>query len=312
MSVRSALYYRRGSGGKVAIEDMSVSTGQRLFVDSTNSAAADSTAMGFTPDKPLATLDYAVGRCNAGKGDIIYLMPGHNENIGNAQIDLDVQGISVIGLGVGTLRPRFDFDHANASIDIGAADVTVRNIRLLPSVTAVLIGIDVEAGVTDAKLIDIEIMPGEDAGDVDEFTTGIEFKAGCNRGLVKGLIARTQAADASAQAIMLKGASDQITIEDCVIRGNYSAACIFGDTTLSTNLLIRNCILQPKNTEPGIEVLTLTTGIVANCYIATDLAAKADAIAGTGGAHALYLFENYYCEVVGETGGIIGTASADD
>lgn len=120
MSVRSSLYYRRGSGGKVAIEDMSVSTGKRFFVDSGNSAAADDSTAGFTPDKPIATLAYAVSACTANKGDIIYLMPGHNENIADAQIAIDKAGVSVIGMGSGTLRPRFDFDHANASIDITA------------------------------------------------------------------------------------------------------------------------------------------------------------------------------------------------
>lgn len=309
MSVRSSLYYRRGSGGKVAIEDMAVSTGKRFFVDSTNASASNSTAHGFTPDKPLATLDYAVGLCTAGAGDIIYLMPGHNEGGTGVIADIDVAGVSVIGLGAGTLRPRFDLDHANATIDIGASNVTVRNICILPSVTAVLIGIDVEAGCTDVKLIDIEFLDGEAAG-TDECNTGIEFKAGCDRGLVQRLVATNSGAPN--YAVLLKGASDRITIRDCDIRGEYAVGCIGADTTLSTNVLILNNILKPKNTEPGISVITNTTGIAANNYIATDLASKAASIEGAGGAHALYLFENYYCEVATETGGLIGTASADD
>ena len=305
------LFGRNQPGGLFSIVDREVfPTGNIWWVGSTVTAASDAAGFGRNPDAPFATLAYAIAAAAA--GDTIFLMPNHNEDIGNAQIDVDLEGLKIIGLGVGTDRPRFDYEHANASINVAASNVDIRNIRLLPSITTVLIGIDVEAASTDCHLIDIDVMPGEDGANADEFATAIEFKAGCDRGLVRGLNARTQAADASARGILLKGASDGITIEDCVMRGVWTTACIEADTTLSTNLLIRNCILQPLDTEPGIAVITLTEGIVANCYIATDLATKAAAIEGVGGAHALYLFENYYCEVVTESGGLIGTASADD
>jgi len=285
-------------------------TGNVWWVGSTVTGATNGAGYGRNPDAPFATLMYAETQVAA--GDTIYLLPGHNEGMGNEQIDLDVAGLSVIGLGSGSLKPRIDFDHGNASIDIGANNVTLKNIALLPSVTAVLIGIDVEAGKTEARLIDIELLAGEDGAGVDEFNDGIQFKAGCNGGLVERLVATSHASSAPNYAVLLKGASDRITIRDCDIRGPYAIGCIGADTTLSTNVLIQRCLLQPKNTEPGISVITNTTGIVTDCYIATDLATIAASIEGVGGAHALYLFENYYCEVPTETGVVIGTASADD
>src|SRR5574341_1596957 len=49
---------------------------------------------------PFATLDYAIGRCTANRGDIIVVKEGHAENVTTANgIDLDVAGITVIGLG---------------------------------------------------------------------------------------------------------------------------------------------------------------------------------------------------------------------
>lgn len=306
------LFGRNQRGGMFSIIDRETfPTGDIWWVGSAETNASDSAGAGRNPELPLATLEYAVETaCSA--GDTIFVMPNHNEDLGDAQIDIAAAGLRIIGLGMGTDRPRIDFNHANASINVGAASVEIRNIRLLPSITAVLIGIDVEAGMTDCHLIDLDIMPGEDAGDADEFDSAIEFKAGCDRGLVRGLNARTQAASGEARCIMLKGASDAITIEDCVIRGIYSTACIEADTTLSTNLLIRRCLLQPLDTEPGIAVITLTEGVVADCYIPTNLATLAAAIEGVGGAHAFYLFNNYNCEVVTETGGLIGTASVDD
>ena len=66
--------------------------------------------------------------------------------------------------------------------------------------------------------------------------------------------------------------------------------------------------MQQGATEPGIELLTGTTGIIANNYIATNLATIAASIVADG----CWLFENYYSEVAPETGALIGTASAND
>lgn len=299
---------RHQPGGIFSIVDRELfPTGNIWWVGSAESAASDAAGNGVNPDAPFATLAYAIAAAAA--GDTIFLMPNHNENIGNEQIDVNLEGLKIIGLGNGTNRPRFDFDHANASIDITASNCVLKNIRLLPSVTDVLIAIDINAGVTDTQLLDLDAMDGEDGAGTDEFAATIALKAGCDRTLIERLNATTHASAAGAvRCIHLNGASDCVTIRNCTIRGTYSTACIEGDTTLSTRLLLLNNLLQPKDTEPGVELLTGTTGMAAGNYIWTDLATKAAALVGD----AMYWFENYYCEVANETGGIIGTASADD
>jgi hypothetical protein len=310
MSVRTSLYYRRGSGGKVAIEDMSVSTGIRLFVDSTNASCSDATTHGATPDKPLATLDYALGMCTANANDIIYLMPGHNEGAGDAQWTVDVAGVQIIGLGRGSKKPRFDFDHANASIDITANDVVIKNIALLPSVTAVAIGIDVTAGILNTVLEDVDILNGEDGAGVDEFVLGVDIKAGCTKTRIRRMKAECHASTANANAVIsLTGASDRVTIEDCdlVIVGAAAVAPIKGITTLSTNVRVRGCTLVTDD-EPCIELLTGTTGVLSDNDCFTNLATIAAAIVADGCA----LFRNEYVEVGNESNARIGTPSADD
>jgi hypothetical protein len=310
---KTAQYGQWQPGGMFAVADAAQhTTGSIFWVHS--GTGTDSVGFGRDPSTPVATIDYAVGLCAADKGDVIYVMQGHNEGLGNAQIDIDVAGVSVIGLGRGSQRPRIDFDHASASIDIGANGVTLKNITLLPSITDVLIAIDVEAAKTDVTIEDVEALPGEDGAGVDDFAAVVEFKAGCTRGVVRRLKVRQHATAAGYIAgVRLKGASDDVLIEDSdfVMAGAALVAPINGDTTLSTNLRVRRCVMQ-TDAEPGIEVLTNTTGIVEDCRIASDLASLAAAIAGNGGAHALYLFNNYNCEVVTETGGLIGTASVDD
>lgn len=310
---RTTLEVRQQPGGLFCITDpANTSTGSIFWVHSVT--GSDAAGYGLSPDAPVATLDYAVGLCTDSKGDVIYMMPGHNEGLGNAQIAVDKIGISIIGLGKGSLRPRIDFDHANASIDVSAVGCTLKNLRLLPSVTDVLIAIDVNAAATDVTIEDVEALPGEDGAGVDDFAAVVEFKAGCNRGVVRRLKVRQHASAVGYIAgIRLKGASDDILIEDCdfVMAGAALVAPINGDTNLSTNVHVRRCRMQ-TDAEPGIEFITNTTGIVEDCRIASDLASLAAAIAGNGGAHALYLFNNLNCEVPTETGGVIGTASVDD
>jgi hypothetical protein len=280
------------------------------FVGSTVTAASDAVGFGQDPDSPFATIDYAIGRCTASQGDVIYVLPGHNESLADAQIAVDVAGIRIIGLGSGGLVPRIDFDHANASIDISANNCTLKNLRLLPSVTAVAIGIDVMAGVTDTTIEDVVILPGEDGAGVDEFVLGIDIKAGCTRTTIRRLTAHAHASVAHQNAgISLTGASDAVTIEDCDITllGAAGVAPIKGITTLSTNVRIAGCTLVSDN-EPGIELLTGTTGVLADNDIFSDLAAIANAIVADGCA----LFRNEYVEVGNESNARVGTASVDD
>jgi parallel beta-helix repeat protein len=305
---KTALFSSQNPGGLFAIEDQSLGTGSRFWVHSVT--GSDAAGYGRSPDAPVATIDYAVGLCTASKGDIIYVMPGHNEGLGDAQIAVDVIGVQIIGLGQGSLVPRIDFDHANASIDISANGCTLKNLRLLPSVTTIAIGVDIMAAVTDTTLDGLYILPGEDAGGVDEFVLGIDIKAGCERTTIRNVVAGMHASAAHAAAcISLTGASNRVTISNCdlTVVGAAAVAPISGITTLSTNVRINDCICVSDD-EPGIELLTGTTGVLSNNKVFSNLASIAAAIVADGCAK----FANYYVEVGNEAGALIGTASVDD
>lgn len=82
-----------------------------------------------TFNKPFSTLDYAIGRCTANSGDVIFIKPGHAETISSATaMAWDVAGVAIIGLGVGTNRPTFTLDTANtATVAVSAANISVQN-----------------------------------------------------------------------------------------------------------------------------------------------------------------------------------------
>lgn len=305
---RTALFVRRSVGGLFAVEDMAASTGVRIFVHSTD--GTDAAGYGTGPDKPVATIDYAVSLCTANEGDIIYVMPGHVESLGDAQVDLDVAGISVIGLGNGPDRPRIDYDHANSSLDIGANGILVENITFRPSITAVLVGVDIEAAVTNTTIKNCEFLIGEAADGTDEFVLGIDIKAGCTRTTIDGVLYAHHASVAGSQAaIILTGASDLVTIKNCDLKvtGAGANACIEGITALSTRVLIDNCTLT-TDAEPGIELLTGTTGIIRNTCIFADLGTIDAATVADTCAH----FNVLYAEVGNEAGTLVKTESVDD
>ena len=59
---------------------------QVLFVDSaaTETSDVDDAFHGHSFKYPLATLEYAIGLCTDGQGDVILIAPGHTESITTA------------------------------------------------------------------------------------------------------------------------------------------------------------------------------------------------------------------------------------
>jgi len=310
--LRSAVYSQLQPGGMFSASEVEKHPNEVFWVDS--ATGTDAAGYGRNPNAPVATIDYAVGLCTAAKGDVIYAMPGHNEDLGNAQIAVDIEGVSIIGLGHGSLIPRIDFGHANSSIDISANGCTIKNIRLLPAITDVLVAIDVMAAVTDTLIEDVEALPGEDGAGVDDFAVTVDIKAGCSRTTVRRLKVLSHGTAAGYVAgVKLTGASNDCLIEDCYINlvGAALVAPINADTTLSTNLRIKGCTLV-ADAEPGIEVITGTTGVISDVDIFSDLATIAAAVTGNGGASSMAQFRVRYVEVGPESDEVVGTPSLDD
>src|SRR4030065_39283 len=79
---------------------------------------------------PFATLHYGLNTaCVPGRGDIVFVLPGHAETISDATTLLfQCSGPTVSGLGAGSLRPTFTFDTATAAnIPVAGANMSVQN-----------------------------------------------------------------------------------------------------------------------------------------------------------------------------------------
>jgi len=275
-----------------------------------SSVTGSSSGPGWTPETAFATIAQAIAVATANNGDVVLVMPDHNEGLGNAQITVGVAGLTIRGQKSGNKRPRIDFDHANASIDITASGVVIEGVDLLPSVTGVLVGIDVNTAVTDTVIRDVRTLPGEDGSGVDEFAKTVDIQAGCTRTTVEGCEFTQHASAAGViSCVALTGASDMVVVRHNKMwtAGVGLVAPINGDTTLSTRVVIEGNVLT-TDAEPGVELLTGTTGVIRENDIFGNLATIASAIVADGCA----LFRNQYVEVGDEAGVTIGTASVDD
>ena len=78
---------------------------------------------------PFATLDYAIGRCTASRGDVIFVKAGHTETLSTATaLAFDIAGVAIVGLGSGSLRPTFTLDTlTTTAIGVSSANVSVQN-----------------------------------------------------------------------------------------------------------------------------------------------------------------------------------------
>ena len=93
-------------------------------------AGRDSLTAGRTVTAPFATIAYAVQRCVAGRGDVIYALPSHVEPLTSAtQLALNVAGVTVQGLGYGLNRPIIRLQTATTTtIPVSAANITLKNL----------------------------------------------------------------------------------------------------------------------------------------------------------------------------------------
>lgn len=112
-----------------------ITSGKYLFVDNTSSNAQDSyPTYGTSWEQPLRTIDYALSRCTASEGDIVFVAPYHSETLSSeGGISRFQTGARLVGLGQGNGRPLITFNRARASIIVPSSDVSIENFRFTVS-----------------------------------------------------------------------------------------------------------------------------------------------------------------------------------
>lgn len=261
---KTELFVRKSGGGVFSVVNEAMTTGNVWYVDS--GAGTDSAAYGKNPDTPFATIDYAIGKCTASNGDIIFVMPGHAESITAAtSLVLDVAGVKIIGLGSGLTIPTLTFTTAaTATISITAANCHVENLYLYSNFED-----GITAGITVGALADGLVLKNlimEEGANTTEFLIGISVTAACHHVTIDGLKFYGVAGGTDSSAIVFAGASNFSIVKNCEIYGDFSGAVIDATGAASTFMTVQDCILHNVDTGAGLtfSAHTGTTGICAN------------------------------------------------
>ena len=284
-----------------------ITTGSVFFVDSATGADGNK---GTDSKKPFATIDAALAKCTANKGDTIYLMPGHAETItGAGGITLDVAGVNIIGLGRYDTRPRFLLDAATTvTVLVTAANVSVTNVVFAAGHADIAVGMVItakgfhldscrfEQNTTNENWIDVI-----HAGTADNDYDGLE--------IVNCEIEQVDTAFVTA-IDLLKNANDVKLLNNRII-GDFDAtpyAPIYcASTEIQKNILVQGNLIHNAhdgNAAVGIAIAnTASTGwIVYNHVGHADTAGETPILAG---ANAIYVGENYASGVKGTASGYL-------
>ena len=182
-----------------------------------------------TYQKPLSTIDGAIGKCTASRGDVIMVMPGHTETLAAASaIDMDVAGVAVIGLGVGSTRPALNFTHVDATVTIAAANCSMSNILCTGGIDAVVSPIVVSAADCTIQSCELRDVTGQ-------MTDGILTTAAADRLKILNHIHDGAAAAGTNSAVAIVG-GDNIEITVDFMDGNFAVGGIDIRTTATTRL----------------------------------------------------------------------------
>lgn len=281
--------------------------GSIFFVGSTVAGAGTGSGHGYTPDAPLTTLDAAVARCTANKGDMIVVLEGHAESLAaDSGVDLDVAGVRVVGLGRGASRPTFTFTTAvTADFKLAAAGVSIENLLFVAGIDALTGPIEVSGA--DCAIIDCEYR--DDSVNNYETTDVLTIIAGGTRCLVDGFkylhIGGTGGTQGQS-VINVAAGVDGVEICNCVIATDAQLGGI--ECGNATNLNIHDNIIDTSHADDvAITLGATSTGMVYRNFLKIATDAQTTWITAVNDCA---LFLNYGVNADAETGVLIGTVSA--
>ena len=237
-----------------------VGGGNVFYVDSGVSTSGDGTSWSTAK----STLDAAVALCTANSGDVILVAPGHAENLAAANaVDIDVAGVTVIGLGDNATYPTFTYTATAGEFVIGADSVLIKNLRFKPGISDVVMGISVEAAGDNFTMQDCEfVIPGTATF---EFLDAIDLAALADNVTISNVKYRDGATSACNHFIEAgNGVNIGLRVLGCDIFGRFAVSAIWSDTADTGCLISDNDIANTITGQHAIEFTSTATGMIVN------------------------------------------------
>lgn len=285
---RNSLFRQQSPGYNSTIEDVGNSAGNRFYVDSGAAGAGDTVGHGRHPDSPFATIDYAVGQCTANNGDIVYVLHGHTETISAADgIDLDVAGITIQGLGRGSVKPTVTLGTATtARLAIAAANVTLRNVRFVSNINDLAEFVNVSADYAEIEDCEFVTSSTKEAISFIQLATTKDYLS-VRRCRFEQPTDPAGSDGGDGTGCLYVVDSEYILFEDCWFAGSFETAIFHNKTTACKHLWVKNChgIQALSGAEPFQLVDGANGAMLGGGFITPAEAAATEAtLVGTLGA----------------------------
>lgn len=208
---------------------------------------ADNPGMGTSELQPFATIDYAIGKCVASRGDAIFVLPMHAETVTSA-ITLDNAGVQIIGLQIGKRKPRITVNGAVDMFTITAAECRISGLFCTIASTDAATAI-VNVAAARARIDNLDIIPSVTSYNVvDVFT----LASGGDDCLIENIdIRNTEVAVNS--VISIEAAVARLTVRNFHFYGAVATAGIIDGAVVATDILLG----------PNVYIGTIGTNIPA-------------------------------------------------
>ena len=262
----------RVAGEVITTRGFTEGTGVIFFVDD---SGTDEGASNGSIATPFGTIDYAVGRCGtspaaASTGCTIYAMPGHAETLSAADaVNIDVAGISLIGLGRGGLRPSLSFTGTTAAFSVEAADVEIANFEFVANVANHVNFIDLQATADGAYIHDNLFREGSSTG-----VGMIDWSGIADDVLIENnTFYAPTAGNYNAAILMASSTSTRGIIRGNHIHGDFDDAGIHNPTSnVSTLFLLEdNTVINNLAGAHAIELVSAVTGTARNNVMQSNI-----------------------------------------
>jgi hypothetical protein len=283
-------------GNKLALDELTgagmLTFGNIYYVGSTVTGASDSNA-GTDPRAPKATLDSAINACTANNGDTILLLPGHTEAVTSTSTNLDVAGVTIIGLGSGSMKPVFTFAATSSRFNVSAANCTLQNVRLTAAVGDVVTAFLHATAAQNTKYLDIEFFATSTFNFINCYTLGAaNISDGCR--WVRNYL-RTADAGQLALAITAAAQNDLKFYDNYVVHAAAAAGLLTAGAAELLGLDVRGNFVQTGQTNGDVGVLVITTGTASSGSVVDNDMKTADAAANVAIpiASKVYAARNY-------------------
>lgn len=257
---------------------------------------------GLDPSQPLATIDYAIGKCTASKGDVILVMPGHAESVSG--IALDVAGVSVWGMGWGNLRPTLTVNAAADCVSITAANCMFGNFIFEASVDAYTAFVNVAA---DGCVVRDCVFHMNDTG--INGVAAVTMTASASNCLIDHCYIYSKVVE-NVGGFVIEGAAPNIEICNCMVFDSigFTNGCI-NDAATATGLWIHHNVFTNAKADTVVaEFGNNSTGVCAyNCINGRNTTIASNWTLSTGMAY----FENYVVEEAQKSGLLLPAVDAE-